>query len=136
MLLNKSGSGAQMKALATDPRRLSSTPHAGFLVEEFSLERPRRTRCESRSMSEEGAAASAGLAMNQGIYNGLLASGLAWSLLAGPKGRSVQIFCLIIALIAGVFGASLLTHSTGCSSCPSSPCFARLGASGAARQSP
>jgi putative membrane protein len=45
------------------------------------------------------------LAMNQGLYNGFLAAGLAWGLGLGAAGDPVKIFFLCCVLIAGVFGA-------------------------------
>ena len=51
----------------------------------------------------EIAAVSAVLAMQQGLYNGFLAAGLAWGLLA-RKG-DVVIFFLLCVITAGVFGA-------------------------------
>lgn len=43
------------------------------------------------------------MAMNQGLYNGFLAAGLVWGLLA--KKRDVTIFFLLCVIVAGVFGA-------------------------------
>lgn len=43
------------------------------------------------------------MAMNQGLYNGFLAAGLIWGLLA--KKRDVTIFFLLCVIVAGVFGA-------------------------------
>ena len=46
------------------------------------------------------------LAANQGLYNGILAAGLIWSLLAGPSlSRPVAEFFLAAVVVAGVFGA-------------------------------
>lgn len=50
----------------------------------------------------EIAGSSAVLAMNQGLYNGFLAVGLIWGLLA--KNRGVKIFFLSCVILAGVFG--------------------------------
>jgi len=50
------------------------------------------------------ASASKSLAMNQGLYNGFLAAGLAWGLSLGAAGDSIKIFFLTCAVIAGVFG--------------------------------
>jgi putative membrane protein len=47
------------------------------------------------------------LAMNQGLYNGFLAVGLAWGLVwGGVAGTRVQIFFLGCVIVAGVFGAA------------------------------
>jgi len=43
------------------------------------------------------------MSMNQGLYNGFLAAGLTWGLLA--KKRDVTIFFLLCVIAAGVFGA-------------------------------
>lgn len=75
--------------------------HAYFLVlEMFLWDKPfgRRTF----GLTPEYAAASKTLAANQGLYNGFLAAGLLWGLLAGD---SVKIFFLACVIIAGVFGA-------------------------------
>ena len=40
--------------------------------------------------------------MNQGLYNGFLAAGLFWGLLAGR--RDVKIFFLLSVVAAGIFG--------------------------------
>ena len=40
--------------------------------------------------------------MNQGLYNGFLAAGLAWSLFADD---TVKIFFLSCVIVAGIFGA-------------------------------
>ncbi len=44
------------------------------------------------------------LAMNQGLYNGFLAAGLAWGLLLGEAGYAIKLFFLGCVIIAGVFG--------------------------------
>lgn len=50
------------------------------------------------------AEASKVLAANQGLYNGFLAAGLAWGLLAGKL--DVQLFFLGCVVVAGVYGAA------------------------------
>jgi putative membrane protein len=42
--------------------------------------------------------------MNQGLYNGFLAAGLAWGLLLGEAGYTIKLFFLGCVIIAGVFG--------------------------------
>ena len=54
-------------------------------------------------MTQEVAASSEVLAMNQGLYNGFLAVGLLWGLIAGNHG--VKVYFLLCVLVAGVFGA-------------------------------
>ncbi len=51
----------------------------------------------------EFAAASATLAMNQGLYNGFLAAGLIFGLL--KKNLSFKVFFLSCIIVAGIFGA-------------------------------
>jgi putative membrane protein len=75
--------------------------HFGFLyLEMFLWDKPTGRRVFH--MTEEVAKQSKTLAMNQGLYNGFLAAGLAWSLFAD---QPVKIFFLSCVIIAGVFGA-------------------------------
>ena len=53
-------------------------------------------------MTPEFSGASAVLAANQGLYNGFLAAGLLWGLLAGR--REVKVFFLACIIVAGVYG--------------------------------
>src|SRR5688572_33261211 len=53
-------------------------------------------------MSAEEAVLTKPLAMNQGLYNGFLAAGLLWSLVAGA---AVTTFFLGSVIVAGGFGA-------------------------------
>ena len=48
------------------------------------------------------------LAANQGLYNGFLAAGLIWALLAGVRGagQPPALFFLSCILVAGIFGAA------------------------------
>ena len=49
---------------------------------------------------------SAVLAANQGLYNGFLAAGLVWGLIAGGMvGYSAKIFFLTCVIVAGLYGA-------------------------------
>jgi len=58
-------------------------------------------------MSPEQAAATAVLAKNQGLYNGFLAAGLIWGVLAGgDMGRPIQTFFLGCVVVAGAYGAA------------------------------
>jgi putative membrane protein len=51
------------------------------------------------------ARATVPLAANQGLYNGFLAAGLVWGLIAAnPIGYSVQVFFLICVIVAGLYG--------------------------------
>ena len=75
--------------------------HLGFLVlEMFFWDHPVGRRIFK--MTPEVSTSSAVLAMNQGLYNGLLAAGLLWGLLAGR--RDVKVFFLCCVVVAGIFG--------------------------------
>lgn len=75
--------------------------HLGFLVLEMFLWDHPFGRKTFR-MTPEYSKASASLAANQGLYNGFLAAGLVWGLIAGDF--SVKAFFLACVLIAGVYG--------------------------------
>jgi putative membrane protein len=78
--------------------------HLYFLVlEMFLWDKPfgRRTF----AMSEDKARITKSLAMNQGLYNGFLAAGLAWGLWLGDAGYSIKLFFLGCVVVAGVYGA-------------------------------
>jgi putative membrane protein len=85
--------------------------HGLFLVlEMFLWTRPfgRRTF----GLSQELAAATKGLAANQGLYNGFLAAGLVWGLCAGPvEGYPPRLFFLACVVVAGLFGAATAKRS-------------------------
>jgi putative membrane protein len=84
--------------------------HVAFLVlEMFLWTRPfgRRTF----GLTPELAAATRGLAANQGLYNGFLAAGLVWGLVAGAAGFPVQVFFLVCVIVAGLFGAATAKRS-------------------------
>src|SRR5260221_13025567 len=85
---------------------LVAAEHLWFLVlEMFLWTRPIGLR--TFRQSEEKARASAPLAANQGLYNGFLAAGLAWGLLASPSefAVSIKVFFLVCVVVAGLFGA-------------------------------
>ena len=47
------------------------------------------------------------MATNQGLYNGLLAAGLIWGVVAAdPVGFQAKVFFLACVIVAGVFGAA------------------------------
>ena len=78
--------------------------HIAFLVlEMFLWTKPfgRRTFGLSRELAE----ATKGLAANQGLYNGVLAAGLIWGLVAGDGALEIKLFFLACVIVAGVFGA-------------------------------
>ncbi len=57
-------------------------------------------------LTPEFAAATRVLAANQGLYNGFLAAGLLWGVLAGEAGFSIRSFFLGCVVVAGIFGAA------------------------------
>lgn len=76
--------------------------HLWFLtLEMFFWRRP--LGLKTFRMSQQKADDSAVLASNQGLYNGFLAAGLIWGLLAG--GFTVRLFFLSCVIIAGSYGA-------------------------------
>jgi len=88
-------------ALADTAVVLIAALHFWFLaLEMFLWDKPLGLR--TFGMSAEEAALTKPLAMNQGLYNGFLAAGLLWSLVAGD---AVTIFFLGCVIVAGVFGA-------------------------------
>jgi len=77
--------------------------HLGFLVlEMFLWTKPFGLR--TFHLSPEIAQASAGLAANQGLYNGFLAAGLIWGVLGGDGAYAIRLFFLACVIVAGVFG--------------------------------
>jgi putative membrane protein len=80
---------------------LVALEHIGILVlEMFFWDHPVGQRIFG--MTAEVSAVSAVLAANQGLYNGFLAAGLLWGLVA--RRRDVIVFFLICVTIAGIFG--------------------------------
>jgi putative membrane protein len=84
--------------------------HAFFLVlEMFLWTRPPGRR--AFGLDAEFAEATRTLAANQGLYNGFLAAGLVWGLLAGDDLRvPVLVFFLACVVVAGVFGAATVSR--------------------------
>ena len=59
----------------------------------------------------EFAQASKTLAANQGLYNGFLAAGLVWGLVASdPTGFAARVFFLACVAVAGVYGAATVSR--------------------------
>jgi putative membrane protein len=84
--------------------------HIGFLIlEMFLWQTPfgRRTF----GLTPEFAAASAKLAANQGLYNGFLAAGLIWGLLAGHDSFYIKVFFLTCVIVAGLYGGFTVKKS-------------------------
>ncbi|MDX3382584.1 DUF1304 domain-containing protein [Streptomyces sp. V2] len=80
--------------------------HAYILVlEMFLWQKPPGRRFHG--FDPQFAAATAKLAANQGLYNGFLAAGLVWGLIADdPTGFRAQVFFLSCVIVAGVYGAA------------------------------
>ena len=79
--------------------------HVGFLVlEMFLWTTP--FGLKTFNLTPEFAAASKALAANQGLYNGFLAAGLVWGLVAREASFAIKVFFLICVIVAGVFGAA------------------------------
>ena len=91
-----------MKLLATVLVGFVALSHFGILVlEMFFWDHPVGQKIFS--MTPEVSSLSAVLAMNQGLYNGFLAAGLVWGLIAARF--DLKVFFLLCVIVAGVFGA-------------------------------
>lgn len=88
--------------------------HVGFLVLEMFLWQKPVGRKIFR-LSPEDAATTAVLAANQGLYNGFLAAGLAWSLWSAvmnpPMFVPLATFFLGCVLVAGLYGGATAARS-------------------------
>ena len=94
-----------MQTAATGFTALVALLHLYFLMlEMFLWTKPYGRRVFG--LTPEKAELTKSLAMNQGLYNGFLAAGLAWGLLAGADGHVIKVFFLSCVIIAGVFGAA------------------------------
>ncbi len=92
-----------MKITARLLTLLVAIVHVGFLaLEMFYWEHP--IGRDIFGTTPEEAAQMAVLAANQGLYNGFLAAGLFWGVLAGKS--DVIIFFLLCVIVAGVYGAA------------------------------
>jgi len=80
--------------------------HLYFLVlEMFLWATPYGQKTFKRTAAEQESTKA--LAANQGLYNGFLAAGLVWSLLAPePISHAVRVFFLACVVVAGVYGAA------------------------------
>lgn len=72
-----------------------------LVLEMFWWTTPRGQR--AFGLTPEFAGQTRVLALNQGLYNGFLAAGLAWGLIAGNLGAKV--FFLVCVAVAGIVGA-------------------------------
>ena len=78
--------------------------HIGFMILEMFLWNSPQGR-KIFGLTAEFAERSAGLAANQGLYNGFLAAGLIWSLIATNAAFELKLFFLCCVSIAGIYGA-------------------------------
>jgi len=92
-----------MKTLAAIAVAIVAFEHFGILILEMFFWDHEIGR-DVFSMTAEESAITKTLAANQGLYNGFLAAGLLWGLIAGK--RDVVIFFLLCVIVAGVFGAA------------------------------
>jgi putative membrane protein len=100
-----------MKLLAQLCVLLVALEHLWFLVlEMFLFTKPIGLKTFHLSLPD--AEKSARAMANQGLYNGFLAAGLAWSLFAPePLGLSLKLFFLGCVGVAGVFGAATVSRA-------------------------
>lgn len=99
-----------MHAVANVLVGLVALIHAYILVLEMFLWNTPRGRA-AFGTDPEFAGKSATLAANQGLYNGFLAAGLIWGLIAGaPTGYAAKIFFLVCVIIAGLYGAATVSR--------------------------
>jgi putative membrane protein len=83
---------------------LVALEHIYFLVLEMFLWTTPRTRA-TFGMTAEQAEQTKVLAGNQGLYNGFLAAGLIWSLVAPlAYATALALFFLACVLVAGIYG--------------------------------
>ena len=84
--------------------------HVYILILEMFLWRTPRG-LKAFGTDQDFADKSATLAANQGLYNGFLAAGLIWGLLAAdPVGFQVKVFFLICVIVAGLYGAATVSR--------------------------
>lgn len=93
-----------MKTLANLLVVLVAALHIGFMVMEvFFWTAPFVLR--AFAMTEAQARETTVLAANQGVYNGFLAAGLLWGLMAKREAEAIKVFFLGCVIVAGIFGA-------------------------------
>ncbi len=93
-----------MKKVAAALVAFVALEHVLFLVlEMFFWSTP--TGIKVFGLTPEFAEQSSALAANQGLYNGFLAAGLIWGLIAKDNAQQIKVFFLTCVLVAGIFGA-------------------------------
>ncbi len=100
-----------MKLLAQLCVLLVAAEHLWFLVlEMFLFTKP--IGLKTFHLTEAHAKQAAPAMANQGLYNGFLAAGLLWSLLAAePFSFQLQLFFLGCVVVAGIFGAATVSRA-------------------------
>ncbi len=84
--------------------------HVWILVLEMFLWRT-PTGMRSFGTTPEQAETMATLAANQGLYNGIPAAGLGWSLVAPePTAFAFRVFFLGAVIVAGIYGAATVSR--------------------------
>lgn len=120
-----------MKVTARPLALVVAAIHVGILVlEMFYFDHPVGRNVFGTTPEES--AIMAVLAANQGLYNGFLAAGLFWGVLAGKT--DVIIFFLLCVIVAGVYGAA--TASGTILIVQALPAVLALAATGVARRKP
>jgi putative membrane protein len=98
--------GGRMSIIAKTLIALIAIEHIYILVLEMFLWTKPRTR-KAFGMSAEQAEQSKVLAANQGLYNGFLAAGLIWSLIApATYATQLALFFLGCVVVAGIYGGA------------------------------
>src|SRR6478672_2358376 len=102
----RSGEGLPVTLAAKILVALVALEHIYFLVLEMFLWTTPRTRA-AFGMSAEQAELTKVLAANQGLYNGFLAAGLIWSLIASAaQAKELALFFAACVLVAGLYGGA------------------------------
>lgn len=91
-----------MSLLSTALIALVALAHVGFMILEMVFWDHPVGRKIFR-MTPEVSVSSKVLAANQGLYNGFLAAGLVWAIVAGRF--DLKVFFLGCVIVAGIFGA-------------------------------
>ena len=99
-----------ISTLATVAVAIVAALHLGFLIlEMFLWTKPLGRRVFG--LQPDFANASSALAANQGLYNGFLAAGLIWGLLAGVNRLGLLTFFLVCVIVVGIYGAITVSRS-------------------------
>jgi len=95
-----------MQATANVLTALVAALHGYIMILEMFLWQKKPGR-ELSGFDAAMARDTAALAANQGLYNGFLAAGLVWGLVADdPTAFAAKVFFLICVVVAGLYGAA------------------------------